>query len=215
MRRPSGAITAHCSGAHQRTRMAMSLCSGPQHGAPRLARAARHKTKKAPPKPPAPPPSTLSATRGCPRCSPCPFLLRMVPATHTTYSNHRSEAVLEHSHRSGAHEHEHDQGGCGAVLVTARRPAHTAEASRRLRERFVPRLPAACCCVCCCCVCCCDFCGCRVAFCCCLRRALFCLSKLRHVEGFPHAFQAALGSAPLSNMRKAFSMPLVLCLPMT
>ena len=45
MRWPSGAITAHCSGAHQRMHMAMSLCSGPQHGAAD-ARRAPHDTRQ-------------------------------------------------------------------------------------------------------------------------------------------------------------------------
>ena len=115
-RRLSGAITAHCSGAHQRMRMAVSLCSGPQHALQGRRHTQTTQKNKAPQKPPAPPPSPLSAPRGRPRCPPCPFLSRMVPATHTTDSNHRSEAVLEHSHRSGAQEHDHDQGGRGVAL---------------------------------------------------------------------------------------------------
>ena len=45
MARGGGAITAHCSGAHQRMRMAMSLCAQALNMAPRGGRGARRTTQ--------------------------------------------------------------------------------------------------------------------------------------------------------------------------
>ena len=51
-------------------------------------------------------------------------------------SNHRSEAVLEHSRRSGACEQDVDDSGRGAVIVAARQPMHAG-----LERHIMGRLP--------------------------------------------------------------------------
>ena len=69
-------------------------------------RAHKRHDKKAPPMPPTPPPSASSAPRGRPRCPPCsPSSLSWMPL-NLPDSNHRSEAVLEHSRRSGGRKRD-------------------------------------------------------------------------------------------------------------
>ena len=99
-RRSSGTETPRCSGAHQRMRMAMSLCSGPQH----VASERRHRTqttrKKAASTPPAPPTPARCAPRARPRCPPCSSCPLSCEHVDHAFTNHCSEAVLEHSRRS-------------------------------------------------------------------------------------------------------------------
>ena len=108
MRRPSGAITAHCSGAHQRMGMAVSLCSGPQHTAAEAAATqhAHDANKKSAAD--AASAATVSPQRA-ERPSSLPAVLAVlvvVDAIDLPDSIHRSEAVLEHSRRSGSRERD-------------------------------------------------------------------------------------------------------------
>ena len=100
-RRPSGADTARCSGAHERMHTAMSQCSGPQHGAARLA--ARRTTQDKQSAADAASAATVSPQRAeGPSALPAVLaVVVVVDAIDLPDSNHRSEAVLEHSRRSG------------------------------------------------------------------------------------------------------------------
>ena len=101
-RQPSGAdtTTAHCSGAHPRKRTAMRLCSHPQHAASERCR--RTQTTQR---------SSLDAASAAytgplhTGSSSALFTVLAVvvvaDAIDLPDSNHRSEAVLEHSRRSG------------------------------------------------------------------------------------------------------------------
>ena len=105
-RRPSGADTARCSGAHERMHTAMSQCSGPQHGAARLA--ARRTTQDKQSAADAASAATVSPQRAeGPSALPAVLaVVVVVDAIDLPDSNHRSEAVLEHSRRSGGRKRD-------------------------------------------------------------------------------------------------------------
>ena len=90
-----------CNGAHQRTCKAMNLCSGPQ----RAASERRRRTQKTQKNSIGAASAAYTGPLRAESSSASPVVLAVVvviDAMNLPDSNHRSEAVLEHSRRSGA-----------------------------------------------------------------------------------------------------------------
>ena len=105
--------------------------AGTQHTDPERAATRITQTKKELPKPPAPPPLTCGASRARPRRPPCSRTMRRKSAD----AKHRSEVVLEHSHRSGGRKRE--DRSIAALLVAAQSTALPGRVPRQLANIVV------------------------------------------------------------------------------
>ena len=128
-------MSAHAHGQQHARRHS----AGTQHTDPERAATRITQTKTALPKPPAPPPLTCGASRARPRRPPCSYTSSRTVRRKSADAKHRSEVVLEHSHRSGGRKRE--DRSIAALLVAAQSTALPGTCATPTGQHCCRRLP--------------------------------------------------------------------------